>query len=933
MSSAPHSRESYVRRVAGDASIPWWDAVLITAGNESQARVFDSEIRRRRESGRIPPNVRYLVVPDPGGRRIGSGGATLHALHTHRASLADCDWESQRLLLIHAGGESRRLPQYAHRGKLFSALPVKTPWGEISTVFDEILAFSTAWVADLPAGMLVSAGDVLLDFDASRVSWRRHGVTGVAIAAPSEVGSRHGVYVVGDECRVYAILQKPAAAQMRRAGALAADGRVAVDSGLLYFAPDFVSRLAAVSLPSEPPVIDLYEQFVQALTGQWVPGPADQRVHHDLAAILKNAPFHCSVVEGEFVHIGATEPLRRVLTGDSSFLSLYTARQRLGSATPAGVASAGVIIDSILAPGSVLEPGSVAIECQLDVPVRAGRGSILHGLTGHSRPLEVPEDTVVHQVPVVTPGGRRGIVLQVYPVEAGPAELSEGGGTLWEDERFPLCATADEAWEHAFLSDGGAHPGPFLSMKTAAEWTDQEALAEAHNARRDAEWQRLACSLAQSGADIRPLLAHAPRIVPLARAGRDLLEAAQAQESASLYWQASLLLAQAGMETEAAGAREQAFESVAATVAQGVQARARIPEFDRNRSRGSALTVAAPARIDLGGGWSDTPPFCIDWGGTVLNAAIEIDGSSPIQARVAPLDVPLVRMVANRTAAEFRTAEEIVASVGPGDPFAIHRSALRLWDLVRPGEPLPGLEIRTDVNLPMGSGLGTSSILAAAVLRALCEFHGAGITDSDLCDWVLRLEQQMGTGGGWQDQAGGVFPGVKLVTSGPGSRQRLRVEQLQWTPERQSEFEQRLVLYYTGIRRVAKNLLAEIVGSYLARETRTVQILHSIKTLAVEMSWAMREGDWDYLGSLLDRHWQLNILLDPNTTNAPINAMLAAARPYIAGAKLAGAGGGGFILLLARDVEAAQALRSRLSQPDPPGSVHTWRIALLGLHA
>ena len=141
------------------------------------------------------------------------------------------------------------------------------------------------------------------------------------------------------------------------------------------------------------------------------------------------------------------------------------------------------------------------------------------------------------------------------------------------------------------------------------------------------------------------------------------------------------------------------------------------------------------------------------------------------------------------------------------------------------------------------------------------------------------------------------------------------------------------MLYYTGIRRVAKNLLAEIVGSYLARETRTVQILHSIKTLAVEMSWAMREGDWDYLGGLLDRHWQLNILLDPNTTNGPINAMLAAARPYIAGAKLAGAGGGGFILLLARDAEAAQALRSRLSQPDLPGSVHTWRVSALGLHA
>ena len=123
-----------------------------------------------------------------------------------------------------------------------------------------------------------------------------------------------------------------------------------------------------------------------------------------------------------------------------------------------------------------------------------------------------------------------------------------------------------------------------------------------------------------------------------------------------------------------------------------------------------------------------------------------------------------------------------------------------------------------------------------------------------------------------------------------------------------------------------------MVSRYLARETATIQVLHSIKTLAVEMSYAMAEGDWKHLGELLDRHWQLNQVLDPHTTNAPINAILDRARPFIHGAKLAGAGGGGFLMLLARTKEAAAALRAALSQePSERGAFVPYCIAAEGL--
>jgi fucokinase len=209
---------------------------------------------------------------------------------------------------------------------------------------------------------------------------------------------------------------------------------------------------------------------------------------------------------------------------------------------------------------------------------------------------------------------------------------------------------------------------------------------------------------------------------------------------------------------------------------------------------------------------------------------------------------------------------------------------------------------------------------------------GRELGDHALSQAVMQLEQRMTTGGGWQDQAGGIFPGAKLLITGPGLRQRIRVQPVVWTEKRQAEFCQHLLLYNTGIQRVAKDLVRQVVSRYLARETATIQVLHSIKTLAVEMSYAMSEGDWKHLGELMDRHWQLNQVLDPHTTNAPINAILDRARPFIHGAKLAGAGGGGFLMLLARDAEAAAAMRAALSQEAPErGAFVPYRIAEEGL--
>ena len=278
---AQRSRRLYAACVAGMPSAPaWWTAVVITASSAHQAERYQWELHRREEAGKIPPNVKFLVVPDPADQRIGSGGATLHALRTlladaNRTPPLDLEkwWASQRVFIIHSGGDSRRLPQYSLSGKLFSAVPVKTPWGDASTVFDETLALSTAWVERLPSGLVVGSGDVILTFDADSVDWTRPGVCGVGMLQPAEMGTRHGVYVADEKGRVYSFLQKPSVSELQAAGGLLPGDQVALDVGLLRFSPEAAARLTQLAgCQTDPSVISLYEHVTMALTGQWKAG-------------------------------------------------------------------------------------------------------------------------------------------------------------------------------------------------------------------------------------------------------------------------------------------------------------------------------------------------------------------------------------------------------------------------------------------------------------------------------------------------------------------------------------------------------------------------------------------------------------------------------------------------------------------------------------
>ena len=119
----------YLDSILGRSTSPRWDLCIITASNEDQAKAYRLQIDQRIKSKLLPSSTKFLVIPDPGGKRVGSGGATLNALlksymlFDNEDSFSINRFQDKRILIIHSGGDSKRIPQYSAFGKLFSRIP------------------------------------------------------------------------------------------------------------------------------------------------------------------------------------------------------------------------------------------------------------------------------------------------------------------------------------------------------------------------------------------------------------------------------------------------------------------------------------------------------------------------------------------------------------------------------------------------------------------------------------------------------------------------------------------------------------------------------------------------------------------------------------------------------------------------------------------
>ena len=436
------------------------------------------------------------------------------------------------------------------------------------------------------------------------------------------------------------------------------------------------------------------------------------------------------------------------------------------------------------------------------------------------------------------------------------------------------------------------------------------------------------------------------------RSVRRLARRERAPLVAARLWQLSAQLGRADagaggpvVEGDDPAGRDQqrAFQSIQTAV--GLPSSRRSGAGTWREPVGTVIEVTAPVRIDLAGGWTDTPPQAIEQCGTVLNLAVTLDGVLPVQARVTVLDAPRIELAAQDHQSELTLtdAEALCEFSELSSAFALHKAAICELGLVPPhGEDLEsylrsrggGFRLETSARVPMGSGLGTSSILGAAVLAALGGLVRPELDLRRLSRQVLQLEQRLTSGGGWQDQAGALTGGFKVARTPPGRDHTPTVEQLAVPPDVVREFEERLVLYFTGLPRLARNVLQRVVARYLLRDPAVEGALAEMPVLVERLRGALLAGRLDEAGECLSRSWHLNKQIEPTASNPAIERLFEAVKPYAAGAKLAGAGGGGFMIVLAREPRLADTIRAAIRQAGgaSDGEYHA-RVSIEGLSA
>ncbi len=1014
-----------------------WDYLILTAAHPRQAAAYSEQLRLRCDLGRLPQVRQWLCVPDPEGQRIGSGGSTLECLRdvVTRELLAGAGnagqveevFRRKRILIVHAGGDSRRLPAYSALGKIFVPLPGDDSSALPLTLFDQLVPrFLALPSTQLEAGQIVVAtGDALIEFNPEALDLARPGINVLAAYSAPEEAARHGVFCAGADRQLRLYLQKPAPERQRQAGALDKEGRAALDLGVMSFDAATALRLlrafchrADDQAGQGSPLVwdqdalaimrtrglDLYREISCALGSEAnlehyaysLSAAGSSLISPELLrkwfAALNPIPVSVHLVDPcRFLHFGTTRQL--ISSGQAS--DEEGARGRRAVIVNCEVTGDGEVkgtdawLEGCRVHAPLALPGqNVVIGLDVDVPLQLPAGSCLDVTPGLSRTGQpiffVRCCGVDDDFKQSLAGDARfcGIELDewmrnagVTPEQTWPADIAAGERSLWNARLFPAETRPEDFLRWLWMWDVvRATPGDKRAYAAADRYSCAEialladneqfhrrryAIRARHIRRRGSSM--FAVSSGFSARDLAFALEHAEDRAGMAADVFALAAPAQPDRRGegdaltrcriahSLAAALRLLAARSieidlprgalsipdpgdaspGMPDDPpARLRRYAFELLAQAIVGGAAEPVPIPR--RSLRPDECVWGRAPARIELGGGWTDTPPYTLEFGGHVTNVAINLNGQPPIHcyARITPDPVVRLHSTDSGRHLEITRLEQLLDYRRPGDPFALAKAALALSGFSPDFAPWPagatlptmlaefggGIELTTLVGIPQGSGLGTSSILGAVILAVVQRMCGREFRRRELFHDVLRLEQALTTGGGWQDQVGGCVGGCKITATLPGLVPDPVMEALPSTVLDPQTNGGCTLLYYTGLTRLAKNILQEIVGACLDREPAIMTALAQEHEVAQAIAGALRQNDMAGLGAGLDAAWELQKRLCGVVTNPEIESLLRRVRPHVHGMRISGAGSGGFLLLVCKSPQDAGEVRARLEQ-------------------
>jgi len=916
----------------------------------------------------------WFCTSDPSGTKVGSGGGTawlLEQSYRHDTDSSAIAPESREVpnrqvipwlaankrIILHAGGQSRRLPAYAPSGKILTPIPVFR-WARGQRIDQNLLELQLPlleqMISEAPRNIntLIASGDVYIRSTQPLAPIPDVDIVCYGLWGDPSLATNHGVFISDRNSpnTLKYMLQKPSVTVLDE---LIESHLFLMDIGIWLLSDRAVELLIRKSHnrpDGEIGYYDLYSDFGLALGEE--PSRPDPEIGSLSVAILP-------LEGGEFYHYGTSrELISSTLALQNLIADQREIKQRKVKPHPA-IFTQNADVDLTFTSGNA----QVWIENSC-----IGNGwhlsdhHILTGIPENNWQIDIPAGVCVDIVPVgerqyaVRPYGFndpfKGDVRAEETVWMGNkltdwckernlafSACGETGTDLQNAPLFPLCDSAREIETvlRFMIGEPGEGSGRQLWLereKLSADEISNRANLVRLYAQRDYFRSR---NLPMLAANYRKSVFYQLNLDDAARQyathGLPLPVELSEQES-PLVRMHDLMFRSKAIQQEQPGQADayerQAFGLLSETIIRTTAGRKREPRLTIHPDQ--IVWSRCPVRIDLAGGWTDTPPQCFLEGGHVVNIAIELNGQPPIQIYIKPCrEFHIVfRSIDLGDAERVRTWEELQQFTTVGSPFSIPKAAVALAGFLprfcsRSYSSLEaqlkefgsGFEVTLLSAIPAGSGLGTSSILAATVLGALNDFCGLAWDKNDICQQSLILEQLLTTGGGWQDQYGGVFHGVKLLQTVPGTGQ---TPAIRWTPNflfSDPAHKECHLLYYTGITRVAKNILADIVRNMFLNTTEQLDLLYAMKQHALETFDAIQAGDFDRLGHLVGKTWEQNKRLDAGTNPPQVDAIIDRIKDYILGCKLPGAGGGGYLYMIAKDPGAARRIREILTRNPP----------------
>jgi len=301
------------------------------------------------------------------------------------------------------------------------------------------------------------------------------------------------------------------------------------------------------------------------------------------------------------------------------------------------------------------------------------------------------------------------------------------------------------------------------------------------------------------------------------------------------------------------------------------------------------LIVRAPLRISLAGGGTDLPAYYENFGGLVVSTTID----KYVYVHVGPNGPDSTQI----TSADYHTF------------YRHHYGTPMTWngELSLPRAVLHEFEVNGDISIflasevPPGTGLGSSSAIAVALVKAVSAFTQRALSRQQVAELACHVElEKLRAPIGKQDQFAAAFGGLNAITF---SAERVIVEPVEAPVEALRCLERRLLLFFTGTARDSAEILREQQRASAERDTDTIDGLHRIKDVALACRKCLESGDVDGVGMLLHEGWRAKRRLATGITNRRIDELYDVARDCGAlGGKITGAGGGGFLLLYCHEL-------------------------------